>query len=252
TKLDKNNLILEKRIKSSNNLEMEFYLNNIRFYTTDNFMKTSTSIATLGKKLLRINAINEEDLKTDFDYTKYNKDYDMTDIEAYNYAKKVYESLDNEQMKYIRNDIIILAKSYEYYSDIFNGFDYNKITFNSNILEYYNDNDTTSYQLLKRIRKGKDKVHLQYTDYVIGNENFYDYLKSFYSGGLNFYNDIYVGKIINEKVIAMDINSSYPYAMHNFKVPTYLNEYQTYSDGATIQIKNNKDFYLYRMDKLTF
>ena len=252
SKLDKNGVILEKRVKSSNNLEIEFYINNIRFYTTDNFMKTNTSIATLGEKLLRLGVLSQDELKTDFNYTMYNKDYDMTDEESYQYAKEVFNSLNGEQMTYIRNDIIILANSVKYYSDIFKGFSYDKITFTSNILEYYNDNDTTSYQLLKSIGKGKDKVHVKYTDYYFSNENFYDYLKSFYGGGLNFYNDEKVGEIIYKKVIAMDINSSYPYAMHNFPVPTYLNEYQEYREEETIEIKNNTDFYLYRMTKLSF
>src|SRR5699024_1464042 len=216
-KHEKKSLILEKRIKSSNNLELVFYLNGIEFYTTDNFVKTNSSIETLGKKLLREGLINEENLKTDYNYTKYNKDYDMTNYEAYKYAEKVFKNLTQDELTYIENDVIILAESVMQYTKIFKGFNYSSITFTSNILKYYNDNHKTSYQLLKSVGEGKDKLHLRYTSYQFGNENFYDYLKSFYAGGLNFYNDDIVGKIQYEKSISMDINSSYPFVMHNFK-----------------------------------
>ena len=45
------NIILEKRVKSSINLDLIMFLNGFKFNIIDNFMKTTTSIATLGKKL---------------------------------------------------------------------------------------------------------------------------------------------------------------------------------------------------------
>lgn len=250
---EKQGLILEKRIKSSNNLELQFYLKGVHFYTVDNYMKTNVSIDTLGKKLLRINKIKEEELKTDFNYTEFNKPYDMSDSEAREYALKVFNNLTQDQLTYIRNDVIILGKAVLYYSDIFKGFDYEKITFTSNILEFYNDNDLTSYQLLKKVGKGKDQKHVKYTDYRFANENFYDYLKPFYSGGLNFYNDRYVGEIINEPMFSMDINSSYPFVMHNFKIPTFLNEYEEFEKETKVQVNISDDkFSLFRMTKERF
>lgn len=251
-KTKKQGLILEKRIKSSNNLELNFFLNGVEFYTTDNYMKTNTSIAVLGKKLLNFGLISEDDLKTDFEYTKFNKEYDMSNEEAYKYAEKVFSSLNESEMTYIRNDIIILAESVRNYSLIFQGFDYSKITFTSNILEYYNDNDLTSYQLLKSVGKGNDKDHLKYTNYKFDKENFYDYLKSFYAGGLNFYNDRLVGQIQYDPTIAMDINSSYPYVMHNYKVPTFIKDFREFGKETTIEIERSEDFYLYRMTKSNF
>lgn len=252
-KEEKEGLILEKRIKSSNNLEMVFFLKGIQFYTTDNFMKTHTSIATLGKKLHRLNLIKEEELKTDFDYTKYNKPYDMTEDEAHEYAEEVYNQLSKEEITYIENDVIILGKSVMHYSKIFNGFDYKKITFTSNILESYNDNDLTSYQLLKKVGDNKHGKHIKYTDYKFANENFYDYLKPFYAGGLNVYNTKYIGKIIKEAMFAIDINSSYPYVMHHFKVPTYLKKYEQYEKEKSVPISITEDEYtLYRMTKKRF
>ena len=52
-KQDKKGIILEKRIKSSINLEMIFFLEGIQFETVDNWVKTNSSIAMLGKKLKR-------------------------------------------------------------------------------------------------------------------------------------------------------------------------------------------------------
>lgn len=252
-KEDKQGIILEKRIKSSNNLEVTFFLKGIHFYTVDNFMKTNVSIATLGKKLLRINKISEDELKTDFNYTEFNKSYDMNEDESREYALKVYNNLTENHLTYIRNDVIILAKSVLYYSDIFNGFDYDKITFTSNILEFYNDNDLTSYQLLKKVGEGRYQKHIKYTDYRFANENFYDYLKPFYSGGLNFYNTRYIGNIIKEEMFAIDINSSYPYVMHHFKVPTFLKEYHEFEKETEINVIINDDTYtLYRMTKEQF
>lgn len=252
TKEEKEGCILEKRIKSSNNLDLTFYLNQIEFTVIDNLMKTNTSIKTLGEKLLNLNLIKEEELKTDFDYTKYHRDYDMTDDEAHRYAMKVYENLDEEEMTYIHNDVIILGKSVYHYKDLFNGFDYNKITYTKNILDYYNDNPLTSYQLIKSIGQGKDKEHIKFTDFKFANENFYDYLKPFYRGGLNFYNDIYIGIILKD-LFSMDLNSSYPHAMYGYKVPTFLKEYKEYEYDTEIDISIDDDTYsLYRMTKESF
>lgn len=246
-------IILEKRIKSSNNLELIFFLKGIHFFTTDNFMKTNVSIATLGHKLKRINVLTDDQLKTDFNYSKYNKPYDMTEEEAHEYAHEVFNNLDKDELTYIENDVIILAYSVKYYSQIFKGFDYSKITFTSNILDFYNDNDLTSYQLLKKVGDNKDGKHIKYTNYKFANENFYDYLKPFYSGGLNMYNQKYVGKIIKEKMFSIDINSSYPYAMHDFKVPTFLKSYESYEIEKSIPIhQRDEEYTLYRMTKKRF
>ena len=36
----------------------------------------------LGKKLKRLGVVTDDELKTDFDYLKYNLDHDLTDEEA--------------------------------------------------------------------------------------------------------------------------------------------------------------------------
>lgn len=248
----KQGIILEKRVKSSINLELIFYLYGVQFKTVDNWVKTNSSIAMLGKKLLRLGVIEEKHLKTSFDYTKHNLEKDMTDEESREYALQVFNSLDQDEIIYIENDVILLAKSVYYYSKLFNGFDYSKMTFTSNILESYNTNDLTSYQLLNRIGSGKEKYEIRYTDYQFANQNFYDYLKPFYRGGLNFYNQYYVGKTVRN-VFSIDINSSYPYAMHNFKIPTYIKNYDAFEKEKMIEVNFSDDEYsLYQMSKESF
>lgn len=250
---DKKGIILEKRIKSSINLEMIIFLEGIQFETEDNWVKTNSSISMLGKKLLRLGVVTEDELKTDFDYKKYNLDHDLTEIEAREYARQIFEQLSDDELIYIRNDVILLAKSVYYYTQLFKGFDYSKKTFTSNILETYNTNDLTSFQLLNRIGEGKDKRQVRYTDYYFANQNFYDYLKPFYRGGLNFYNQFYVGKIIYDGVFSMDIHSSYPYAMHNFKIPTYLKSYEEHESPTEVKISYSDDEYeLFQISKETF
>lgn len=249
----KKGVILEKRIKSSINLELVFFLYGIKFETEDNWVKTNSSIKMLGNKLKRLGLVTDDELKTDFDYRKHNLDYDLPDEMARVYAKNIFEKLTEDEMTYIRNDVILLAKSVYYYTQLFKGFDYSKRTFTSNILESYNTNDLTSFQLLNRIGEGKEKREIRYTDYQFANQNFYDYLKPFYRGGLNFYNQFYVGKIITDGVFGMDIHSSYPYAMHNFKIPTYIKSYEEHEKPTEVSISYNDDEYsLFQLSKETF
>lgn len=250
---ERDGVILEKRIKSSINLEMTFFLKNVQFETQDNWVKTNSSIETLGNKLLRLGVIKEEELKTAFNYTEFNKDEDMTESEARAYAREVYDNLTPDHLTYIRNDVIILAKSVYHYSEIFKGFDYSKRTFTSNILEAYNTNDLTSLQLLNRIGEGKDKHEIRYTDYQFANQNFYDYLRPFYRGGLNFYNQFLLGKVIKDGVFGMDIHSSYPFAMHHFKIPTYIRDYEEHEQPTEVEVEITDDtFSLYQVSKETF
>src|SRR5690606_5062788 len=75
----------------------------------------------------------------------------------------------------------------------------------------------------------------------------------FYRGGLNFYNQFYVGKIIYDGVFSMDIHSSYPYAMHNFKIPTYLKSYEEHESPTEVKISYSDDEYeLFQISKETF
>lgn len=253
SKKDKDGIILEKRIKSRINVELLIFLYGIQFETVDNWVKTNVSLKTLGNKLKRLGVVTDAELKTDFDYTKHNRADDLTDEEARDYALSIFNSLSPNELTYIDNDVILLAKSVYYYSDLFNGFDYSKKTFTSNILAAYNTNDLTSFQLLNRIGSGKEKTEVRYTDYKFANQNLYDYLKPFYRGGLNFYNQFYVGKIITSGVFSMDLRSSYPYSMHHFKIPTFLSDYEAFEKESEIPISYSDDTYtLFQLNKETF
>lgn len=89
---------------------------------------------------------------------------------------------------------------------------------------------------------------------VFGNENYYDYVKSFYRGGLNMYNSKYVGKIVNDPCFSIDINSSYPFVMYNEKIPTFLRDYDIFNTEQFIEVDtSNQDIYtLYRLTKESF
>ena len=70
-------VILESRIKSSNNVSVKAYIAGRRVVFIDSFKKMNTSISVLGKMLLNNNLITEEYLKTDFDYQCFDLDEDI-------------------------------------------------------------------------------------------------------------------------------------------------------------------------------
>lgn len=254
-KSEQHGIILEKRVKSSNNLDFSFYFYGIEFTLIDNFMKTHTSIATLGKKLLKAGLIEKDELKTDFNYTEYNTDIDMTEDQAHQYALQVFDRVkeDPKKVTYIRNDVIILAKSVRYYDVIYPNFDYSRITFSSNVLDYYNDNALASFQLLKRVQYEDEKRPRQvdFTQYHFANENLFDYLRPFYKGGLNFYNYKYLGELVHN-LFSMDINSSYPYVMYSQKIPTYFigaKHFNGHEQTILLDLDNTDEFSLYRISK---
>lgn len=240
-KEDKKALILEKRVKSSNNLEMDIYLEGIHFITVDNYLKTQTTLRTIGTKLLKANLIHESELKTDFNYTEFNVKHDMTIEQSKSYAIDIFTNLLNEShFTYIKNDVIILGKCVQYYDTIFPNFDYNLRTFTSNILKIYNKNNLSSFQLLNSITLNNKKMNISYTDFKLGKYNYYDYLKNFFKGGLNFYNDKHVGKIV-ENCFSIDINSSYPYVMHHFQIPTFLKKFSE----KPLELKQEKEYFYF-------
>ena len=248
---------LEKRVKSRNNLDLQFYLNGFYFDVIDNFLKTHTSIAVLGKKLRDSGLLTDDDLKTEFDYEIFNRDDDMSDEQSYEYAYQCFTRLTDDQLKYIKNDVLILAYSHKYYGTIFPKFDYSAITFSQNILNSYLTTSLSKFQLLNKYRdsySGK-LAKISYTDYTFASENYYDYIKSFYKGGLNFYNTKYLNKIITDDCFSIDINSSYPYVMYHEKIPTYLKDFESFDVSQKIDITelDNRDiFTLYRMEKEVF
>ena len=245
-----NGVFLEKRIKSANNLEFEFYYHNLSFKTSDFLMKTNTNLKTIGKKLFDLNLIDKVHLKTDFNYRAFDVYEDMTDNQALVYARKVYDNLNAEQNVYIENDVIILALGYKNYHIIYQGFSLDKLTFSSNVLESYKTNDLASFQLLNKTLDNQAKV--DYTKFEYQDMNFYDYLKGFYKGGLNFYNDRYIATTLKCRLFSIDLNSSYPYAMDNIDIPTFMYDFSRFVEQTKIDIEYNNHYFLYTVDKNIF
>lgn len=248
------NIVLEKRVKSSINLDLTLFLKGFKFVIIDNFMKTTTSIDVLGKKLKDSGYLTDDELKTDFQYDIFDVEHDMTDSEAYVYAYKCFSKLDNNQMTYINNDVIILGQSHIHYSEIFPNFDYSKMTFSVNIMNSYLNNEHTRFQLLNERYVEGEKKEFNYTNYEFFDMNFYDYIKGFYRGGLNMYNPKYVAKMIEEPCFSIDINSSYPFVMYNEKIPTWLSEFEEFEVETEVEtdLNNYDSFTLFKIDKASF
>ena len=251
------NIILERRVKSRVSLDLTFFVSGVQFFTTDNYPKTNSSIDTLGKMLYKKRYIKKDDLKSEMDYESYNILSDLTQEQAKVQALRYFNQLKfkHDDVHYIQNDIKILFFSVKYYSSIFIGFDYSKITYTQNILQRYNINKLSEFQLLNiyQFPNSRSREHFKYTDYHFSNLNLYEYFKRFYKGGLNFYNDEKIGEIINEDIIALDINSSYPYVMHKFKIPTFIEYFEEFEDSTEIEIHHSDDFFaLYEISKEYF
>ena len=216
--------ILEKRVKSSTIIDFKAYIKGLSYSLEDSYLKTNTSIRVLGKKLLSNGYITEEYLKTDFDYNKFDSNDDISDDDILSYQRKAFSQLTNDDFTYIKNDVIILALVYQHFSDILFGFDYNAMTYTQNIKESYLINPLTEFQLLNKYGK-KGKVN--YTNYHFSGKNLYTYIKRFYKGGLNFYNDRYIGRLIKEPMFSMDINSSFPFSIYDKLFPTFISKFKS-------------------------
>lgn len=220
TKEDKQGIVLESRIKSSNNASVTAYVFGRKVQLIDSYKKTNDSIRTIGKKLLNNGFIDEQYLKTDFEYDCFDKNEDIEEGAVLPYVKRCFESLNEKQMIYIRNDVIILALAVKHYKELYYGFDFSKMTFTQNIKEEYAKyNKLAEFQLLKT--QGRFN-HLALGDYNICGINGFEYFKRYYKGGLNLYNEKYVGKLLNREGFSIDLNSSYPTVMFGEKLPTYL------------------------------
>lgn len=237
--------ILESRIKSSNNVSVKAFIHGRKIVFTDSFKKMNTSIKVLGNMLLNNHLITEEYLKTDFDYQAFDKDYDMSENDITSYVKRCFESLNEQQLIYIRNDVIILALGVKHYQKLFYGFDFSKMTFTQNIKEEYSQyNKLAEFQLLKTDGRFS---HLVLNDYNVCGMSGFDYFRSYYKGGLNLYNDKFIGQIINREGFSIDLNSSYPTVMYKEKLPTYLIAFNDKQSKQSFDYFNDDIFSFFTM-----
>lgn len=237
--------ILESRIKSANNVSVKTFIHGRKIVFTDSFKKMNTSIKVLGNMLLNNHLITEEYLKTEFDYQAFDKDYDMSENDITSYVKRSFESLNEQQLIYIRNDVIILALGVKHYQKLFYGFDFSKMTFTQNIKEEYSQyNKLAEFQLLKTDGRFS---HLVLNDYNVCGMSGFDYFRSYYKGGLNLYNDKFIGQIINRDGFSIDLNSSYPTVMYKEKLPTYLIAFNDKKSNQSFDYFNDDIFSFFTM-----
>lgn len=238
TMINKNG-VFEKRVKSKSNLQLEIKYNNIHIKMSDSFPKTVSSLAQIGGMLLNDGLIEPDYLKTDYAYDKYDISSKLTLDERLEQSKKVNNMLNNEEKRYIYNDIYILLKLRQHFNRIFLGYDYDKFSQSVNILNQYKLAVNSITEFDHEILNKRGKRHFDFTKYYINGLPFNKYLSFAYKGGCNFYNQLYVGKIL-KNAFSMDRVSSYPSEMYSKKFPYLINDIKI--SGL---FQNTPDNYLY-------
>lgn len=252
------NYILEKRVKGMSHLSFSAVIHDLQIDTYDTVMKTGCSLAVCGQMLKAAGCITEDKLKTSFDYAKYHYQEDMTDREAEILALNLFQDLSEEEWVYIANDTYILSSLRRDFDKIFPGFDFNKQTKTQNIINAYKRNRLAEYQILGKITvQGETDLRpeiyeVNYSDYEVQGENLAKIIQNFYKGGLNFYNQEYVGKLLTGEFISFDINSSYPSIMYEFPMPYLIRDHYEFPCIKKVSTNIQEEFTLYKLTKVTF
>lgn len=252
------NYILEKRVKGMSHLSFSAVINDLQIDTYDTVMKTGCALSVCGQMLLSAGCITEDKLKTTFDYAKYHYQEDMTDLEANVLAHKLFNDLNEEEWVYIANDTYLLSSLRQNFHIIFPGFDFDKQTKTQNIINAYKRNRLAEYQILGKVTVQEetslqpDIYEVNYSDYEVQGENFAKIVQNFYKGGLNFYNQKYIGQHLKGEFISFDINSSYPSIMYEFPMPFLIRDHYEYPCIKKISTNLHKEFTLYKITKEVF
>lgn len=234
--------LLESRVKSKTNLDIAFKIGNKRFITEDSYPHFQESIRTLGLTLLQNKLIEEGGQKLEYDYDRYDRKEKVEDVRGY--ALQVFHGLSEHEIQYVKNDTDILRTAWESYNKIYpEDFDINKKTISLNILAAYSKTPLATYQLTHRYNApfSKKQQSNQLSQFSFMDTNMFEYMHRFYHGGLNFYNDKYVGKEVHD-LVHIDINSSYPTVMHNEKFPTFL--LRTVEKETVLKLNPNNYYFL--------
>ena len=258
----KSDYLVESRVKAKTRVNLKFRLGYTTFETKDTYPITHMSVRTMGSVLKDLGLDdNGKNIKLNYDddYTKYDLDKKLSYGELKRYALKVYQQLNKHALDYVMNDTRVIYQFYKYYSKIYAPtYDPTKITLSQNILEQYSINQLAQFQLVNNYGKQEFKtkagktyekpLKLNLTDYMFITSktgkrlNVYQYIHQFYKGGLNMYNDKYVGKLIHEHIVHIDLNSSYPTVMRYRKYPTFLVDGKV--ENTTLKLDKNYYYYL--------
>ena len=244
--------MLETHVKSKTRLNLKFRLNNVSYETIDTLPKFHMSIKTLGNILKDLNIGRDgKNVKLDYsdDYTKYDKEEDMSTSELVKYCKSIYNNLDQHAKDYVLNDTRVMYTGFQNYNKIFDkSYDNSKRTLSLNVLNQYQVNSLAEFQLLNSY----DKTKIEFTGYTFktgsNKTNLYDYIKNYYHGGLNIYSYKYNATVVHD-LVHIDINSSYPSIMRYKPIPTYLVDYS--ADKGIINIDPNY-YYFIEISKASF
>lgn len=266
------------RVKSATKTKLEFRLENTNFETKDTLPITHMSVKTIGSTLVDLGLLDKGKLeykeKSNFkkhmsrhekkaflrekdNYKKFDKKQEMSYAECKKYCQKVYDSLNDESRAYCMQDTNVIYTMYYAYNRIYAAtYDPSKLTLSQNILTQYEINDLARFQLLNKVRTPNDKFkRLELTSFIFDKtatgqyENMYQYIHKYYKGGLNFYNDKYVGKLVHGHIVHIDLNSSYPTVMRYREFPTFLKKGGIVNTDISF---NPKYYYYVQMSKVAF
>lgn len=265
------NYITVSAVRSSTSHVLTFSYNGLYFETEDSYLKTNDSLERVGQKCFDKGFLEVEYIKDksdiDFNDKKYNLKRDLNQFELEAHKAFLLDSLTYKEFKYVRNDVVVLAMCHKHFSELYYGFSWDVFAFASNVKKEYEKNGyykaLTNFQLTKKTPKGKMKYNkksehktessLTLDDKPLaGWKSAEKFFRQFYRGGLNMYNEKYVGQIIEPERagFSMDLNSSYPTVMYKEKLPTYLVEADHF--GRIKRIPKNEDyFYMFQVTPKT-
>lgn len=237
---DPKNYLLERHVKAKSKLAMKFAINGTEFETVDTYPKFAMSVKAIGKNLESIGVHQHKLAYKKEDYHKFDRPEDMSYTKAVKYSKECFNKLTEYDKQYVLNDTLTIYQAYKHYNDIYrhDGYKWDSLTLSVNIGQQYEISPLSAFQIYHKVPKILVKEtkmkRLQYSLYKFyerdgRNISLYEYIHNYYNGGLNLYNDRYVGKILDLKNQGkhIDINSSYPTVMYYEQFPYKLVDYST-------------------------
>lgn len=118
----------------------------------------------------------------------------------YNKPRKKGYELNKEEIEYIKNDVLIVAKAL-------------KVLFNENLTKM-TEGSNALHDFKEIITKSKFNHYFPILDKEVDKD-----IRQSYKGGFTYLNPIYKEKDITEKGVVLDVNSLYPSVMYEKKLP---------------------------------